>query len=117
MSLDALWLGLISKSFYQKHLGYIFAEKFNLWPALIFYIIYAFGVMYFVVTPALEAKSLSLALFRGALLGLITYAAYDLTNQATLAKWPLIITIADLAWGVLVTTLASIIAYIIISKI
>jgi uncharacterized membrane protein len=73
--------------------------------------------MYFVVTPALEAKSLSLALFRGALLGLITYAAYDLTNQATLAKWPLIITIADLAWGVLVTTLASIIAYIIISKI
>ena len=40
MSLDAIWLGFISKSFYQKHLGYIFAEKFNLWPALLFYIIY-----------------------------------------------------------------------------
>ncbi|MBP6884150.1 MAG: DUF2177 family protein [Candidatus Pacebacteria bacterium] len=108
---DMLWLGVITKSFYQKHLGYIFAEKFTLWPAGLFYIMYAFGIMYFVVNPALEAKSLSTAVMRGAFLGLIAYGTYDLTNQATLAKWPLNVTLIDMAWGIFVTALVSAIAY------
>jgi len=37
----------------------------------------------------------------GAFFGLITYATYDLTNHATLKGWPLIVTLADLAWGFL----------------
>lgn len=111
---DMVWLNFAAKAFYQKHLGYIFAEKFVLWPAVIFYLLYAFGVVYFVVNPALEARSLSLAIFRGALLGLLAYGAYDLTNHATLAKWPLVITISDLAWGVFVTAFASTVAYVIL---
>jgi len=117
VALDAVWLGVITKSFYQKHLGHIFSGEFVVWPAAVFYFMYAFGVMYFVVNPALEAKSLHLALSRGAFLGLLAYATYDLTNQATLARWPTIITVADVAWGVLATALVSAIAYTVISKI
>lgn len=116
LALDGLWLGVIAKSFYQKHLGFIFAEKFLLTPAVLFYTIYAFGIVYFVVMPALEAKSLSVALMRGALLGLLAYGAYDLTNQATLARWPLIITVADLAWGIIATAAAGAIAYSVVSR-
>jgi uncharacterized membrane protein len=109
--LDGLWLGFISKSFYQKHLGYLFTDKVSWWPIAIFYPLYAVGVLVFAVIPALEAKSLFEAVWRGALLGLVAYAAYDLTNQATITKWPLIITVADLAWGVAVTTLTSVVVY------
>jgi uncharacterized membrane protein len=115
--LDIAWIGFVAKNFYQKHIGFIMAEKFAITPAVIFYALYAFGIMYFVVNPALAAKSLSSAVFRGALLGLLAYGAYDLTNQATLAKWPLKVTILDMAWGVVVTALVSTIAYLIISKI
>lgn len=116
LAIDLLWIGVIAKSFYQKHLGYIFAEKFSLAPAILFYALYAFGIVYFVLTPALEAKSWSLALTRGALLGLLAYAAYDLTNQATLAKWPLVITAVDLAWGTFVTAVVSGIVYVMFAK-
>jgi uncharacterized membrane protein len=116
IAIDGLWLGVITRSFYKKYLGYIFAEQVTIWPVIIFYLLYAFGVVYFVVTPAIQAGSLTLAISRGALLGLLAYGAYDLTNQATLANWPVIITIADMAWGVFITALVSAIAYTIVSK-
>lgn len=115
--LDLTWLGLIAKGFYQKYLGFIFAEKFVLWPAGIFYLLYAFGIVFFVVNSALEAKSIGMALMRGALLGLIAYATYDLTNQATIAKWPVTITIVDIIWGVSATALVGVISYYLVTKI
>lgn len=117
VSLDAVWLGYIAKGFYQRNLAGIFAEKFVIWPAALFYLLYAFAVMYFVVNPALAAKSWQVALYRGAFLGLIAYATYDLTNQATILNWPITITIADIAWGVFATMTASFVAYYIISRI
>lgn len=117
VALDSVWLGFISKNFYQKHLGFIFGEKFVLWPAIIFYLLFAYGILFFVLTPALEMKSIGTALFRGAILGLIAYATYDLTNQATISKWPLVVTLVDIVWGMFVTSATSVIAYYLISKI
>lgn len=116
LGIDFIWIGVVAKSFYQKHIGFIMAEKFSITPAVIFYALYAFGIMYFVVNPALAIKSFSSAIFRGALLGLLAYSAYDLTNQATLAKWPLKVTVVDILWGTVLTALVSAIAYLVISK-
>lgn len=116
LGIDLIWIGLVAKNFYQKHIGFIMADKFSITPAVLFYALYAFGVMYFVVNPALASKSLSSAVYRGALLGLLSYGAYDLTNQATLANWPLKVTIVDMLWGMVVTALVSTIAYLVISK-
>ena len=55
------------------------------------------------------------SLWRGALLGLVAYGAYDLTNHATIAGWPLSMTVVDIAWGATVTALTSVIAYFIIT--
>jgi uncharacterized membrane protein len=113
MGLDGLWLGVIVKNFNLKHLGSIIASKITWWPVLLFYPIYAIGIVVFVVMPSLEAKSITMALWRGALLGLVSYCAYDLTNNATIANWPALITLTDVAWGAAATAITSVLVYLI----
>ena len=105
--IDGLWLTLIAKNFYAKHLGYIMTDTPNLLAAGLFYLIYILTMVVLVISPALQKSSLSAAIFTGALFGLCAYATYDLTNMATLKDWPLIVTIVDLIWG---TTLSATIA-------
>lgn len=107
VALDALWLGLIAPQFYRAQIGHLMAEQVN-WPAAaLFYTLYIAGMVFFVSGPAIRSGDLRQALVRGALFGLITYATYDLTNQATLRDWPLLVTIVDMIWG---TTLGALTA-------
>jgi uncharacterized membrane protein len=101
--LDGLWLGLVARSFYRRHLGYLMAEAPNWLAAGAFYLIYTIGVTVFVVQPAVDDGSLLTALWRGALFGFVAYATYDLTNMATVRGWPNIVTIVDMVWGTLLT--------------
>lgn len=114
--LDGIWLTTIAKTFYKKYLGYLFAENVTYWPILLFYPLYAIGIVFFVVQPALEHKSLGEAFLRGALLGLVAYGAYDFTNQATIAKWPVMVTFVDLLWGMSVSALTASIAFMFLKK-
>jgi uncharacterized membrane protein len=107
---DLLWLGVFMKSFYQNNLGHLMGNVSWL-PAIIFYLLYSFGILFFVVKPGLEFGSLTKVLLYGSLLGLIAYGTYDLTNHATLKNWPLVVTIVDIIWGVVLTTLISVISY------
>lgn len=111
--IDLAWLGLIAKNLYKRHLGYIMSEKVNWTAAIIFYLIFILGIIVFVVMPALEVSSIKKVLINGALFGLVTYATYDLTNLATLEKWPIKITIIDLIWGTFLSTSVSLITFLI----
>lgn len=115
VAIDAVWLSTMTKRFYNKHMSGMLAAKPNFVAAAVFYAIYILGIVVFVLNPALEKDSLSFAIGGGALLGLTMYATYDLTNQATLKKWPTILTVVDLAWGTFVTALVSTIAFLILS--
>ncbi len=115
--IDMIWLGLVAKNFYAKHLGYIMRPDVNWLAAIIFYLIFIVGLVWFVITPALDKGSWANALLFGALFGLITYATYDLTNLATLKDWPLIVTIVDLIWGTALSASVSVITYFIANKI
>ena len=101
---DMLWLGVAARSFYRKHLGFILADNPNWAAAIPFYLIFVLGMLVFVVVPGLGEQPMTSFLFRAALYGLVTYAAYDLTNHATLKDWPSIVTFVDLTWGVVVST-------------
>jgi uncharacterized membrane protein len=97
--IDMVWLGAVAKGFYRKHLGSLLSPKVN-WPAaILFYLLFILGLLLFVIKPALTGGKPLLALSLGALLGLVSYATYDLTNLATLKDWPLTVTIVDLIWG------------------
>ena len=50
-SIDLLWLGVIAKNLYQKELGHLMAPQFKLVPALLFYIIYIGGLVFFTILP------------------------------------------------------------------
>ncbi|KND50323.1 MAG: hypothetical protein AB198_01970 [Parcubacteria bacterium C7867-003] len=113
--LDSIWLLGIGKGFYAKHMSFLFG-KINLIPAVVFYPVYALGILLLAIWPAVTASSWTEALWRGALLGLVSYGAYDLTNQATIPNWPTIMTLVDMAWGMVVTALTSVIAYFIITN-
>jgi uncharacterized membrane protein len=108
---DLIWLGLVARSFYRKHLGFIMAPKPNWVAAITFYLLFILGVLYFVVAPGLESGSLETTLLRAALFGLITYATYDLTNLATLKDWPLIVTLVDIVWGVVLCVSISLVGF------
>jgi len=107
--LDALWLGVVSREFYKARLGQLLLDQPN-WPvAILFYFIHAVGIVIFPVP--LATSWLSAALY-GALFGFVVYAAYDLTNLATLRGWPMAITVVDLAWGTFATAIAAVAAFL-----
>jgi uncharacterized membrane protein len=106
-AVDMLWLGLVAKEFYKKHLGYLMAPEVNWTAAVIFYLLFIAGILVFVVLPGLKENSLASTLLRAAFFGLITYATYDLTNLATVKDWPVLVTVVDLVWGMVLTTLIS----------
>lgn len=109
--IDALWLGLVGPKFYREHIGFIMTDKPNWFAAAAFYVIFVIGVTVFVVYPGWqESQSLLKIGMLGALLGLVAYATYDLTNQATLKNWPLIVTSVDLAWGAFLSGTVSVLA-------
>ena len=89
------------------------ADKPNLLAALVFYLLFVVGIVYFVVNPAIEAGQVSKVLVAGALFGFMTYATYDLTNLATLKDWPITVTIVDLVWGTTLSTLIGLFTYLI----
>lgn len=108
--LDGLWLGLVARGFYRRHLGFLMSDQVNWGAAIVFYALYAIGLTVFVVQPSIDGGSVGTALWRGALFGLVAYATYDLTNQATLKGWPAIVTAVDLGWGMILSAAVGAIA-------
>ena len=115
LGLDFLWLSVMGPALYRPVLGESVLEKFNLIPALFFYVIYVAGIVVFAVSPALDNGRWTTALLYGALLGFFCYATYDLTNQATLKQWSTLLTVVDMAWGTLVTAAAATVASLLIN--
>jgi len=112
--IDMIWLGLVAKNIYSKYLGNLMAPKVNWIAAVIFYLLFIVGLVFFVIEPAVTKNSWSYALLAGMLFGLITYATYDLTNLATLKDWPITITFIDLAWGTSLGGLVSMITFFLV---
>jgi uncharacterized membrane protein len=111
LAVDFLWLGFIAKRFYQRYLGNFFSEEVNWAAAFLFYLLFIFGMMVFVIYPAINANTVMHALLLGMLYGLVTYATYDLTNLALLKGWPLKIVVVDILWGIVLSGIVSTAGY------
>ncbi len=114
--MDLLWLGLIAKSLYREGIGHLLAASPDLTAAAAFYVLFPCGLLTFAVLPpaspvamlASTDSPLTRAFIAGALFGLFAYATYDLSNLATLKDWPLRLSLIDIAWGTVVSGLASV---------
>jgi uncharacterized membrane protein len=97
---DILWLGYVAKGFYRSHLKRFLSPDVNWTAAVIFYLMYIAGIIFFAVRPSVVENSWEEAALLGGLYGFFTYATYDLTNMATLQYWPLKVVLVDILWGV-----------------
>jgi uncharacterized membrane protein len=105
--IDALWLGIVAPKFYKSQIGFIMAERPNWFAAALFYLLFIGGMVFFVTG---RDGSISQAVLRGAVFGLICYATYDLTNLATLKGWPILVTVVDMCWGTILGALTALAA-------
>lgn len=107
LAVDAIWLGLVARTFYRDQLGELMLPSPNLAVAAIFYVFFAAAIVFLAVLPGLAAGSLTTVIINGAILGLAAYGTYDITNLATLKNWPVMVTIVDMAWGTFLTAFAA----------
>jgi uncharacterized membrane protein len=108
---DFVWLGHLAKGFYQAQIGPLLLHTPKWAAAAAFYPLYVAGIVFFCIEPSLAQGSWPRAAVTGALLGLLAYATYDLSNLATLKGWTLSFVIVDVLWGVAITAAASTAGY------
>jgi uncharacterized membrane protein len=106
--LDGLWLGVLMAPTYRALLGSLMLDQPLLAPAVVFYLLYVMGCVVFVVLPAVSWQR---AARMGALLGLVAYGTYDLSNWATLKGWSAQLAVMDMAWGAFATCIACVVGY------
>lgn len=111
--IDIIWLGVVAKEFYRRKLEFILSPQVNWTAAVVFYLVYIAGILFFAVRPAVISNSWAQAAALGALFGFFTYATYDLTNMATIKDWPLTIVVVDIVWGVCLCTMVATISFLI----
>ncbi len=97
--LDAIGLRLLIKPVFDRHIAHLYADPFRVVPAIVFYLGYVAGVLWFVSVPALQKGDPLAALIGGVLLGLMAYGTYEFTNYATLRDWSMNQVATDMLWG------------------
>lgn len=107
--LDGLWLGVFMGPAYKSLLGALMLDQPRWLPAVLFYLLYALGCVVFVV---LQSGSWQRAARLGALLGLVAYGTYDLSNWATLQGWSAGLALMDMAWGTFLTAVCCSVGYL-----
>lgn len=102
--LDALWLGWLARDFYRQEIGAQMADPIRWVPALAFYFAYPAALVALALFPA--GQPLGFQIARAALVGMVAYGVYDLTNLATLRHWSPKLAGVDAAWGTLASTVS-----------
>lgn len=115
IALDLLWLGVIAKKFYHKEFGHLMMDSPNWTAAIIFYILFVFGIILFVIEPSLS-RDIKKTLLYSSFFGIVTYATFDLTSLALLKDWPLKASVFDILWGAVIVSAVTVITITIYNK-
>lgn len=107
LGLDAIWLKTFIGPFFRERIGHIMRDDPLLGVAGGFYLVYALGIVYFAVMPALEIGSVGPALLNGAFLGLLGYGTYEATSMSIMKDWRWSMLVADIAWGIVVSAVSA----------
>jgi len=105
LALDAVWL-TIRNPYHQALFKSIQNSSIQprIIPAILIYILIPFAIYVGAVQPSISVQD---SLYRGALIGFLLYAFYDLTNYATFTNWTLQMTLTDILWGTFLCTVAA----------
>ena len=104
---EALMLTFFMAPFFSRYIGHLMRPQINLYVTLLYYVLYVAGVFYFCYFSGFKLGSLQQTLISGFLLGLLCYGVYDITNFLVLKDWKIQMTLVDMFWGGIVTSLIS----------
>ncbi|MFO1133568.1 MAG: DUF2177 family protein [Hyphomicrobiales bacterium] len=105
--IDMVWLLWLGRSIYVSEIGELLRQPPNMGAAGAFYVLYVTGLMVMVIWPAVQGGSVGQAILSGAILGLVAYGTYDLTNLAVMKGFTTRIAVIDLTWGTVLTATVS----------
>ena len=94
--IDVFWIYFVATPMYKQEVSSLMELKIP--PALLFYVIFLLGLIFFVVNPNQDNPLLNVFLI-GAFFGLVTYGTYDLTVYASMNIFSLKLVVADILWG------------------
>ena len=94
--IDVFWIYFVATPMYKQEVSSLMELKIP--PALLFYVIFLLGLIFFVINPNQDNTLLNVFLI-GAFFGLVTYGTYDLTVYASMNIFSLKLVVADILWG------------------
>ena len=116
MIIDTIGIQTFVVRIYNKNLPDNLKINLDITSAVIFYLIFVLGLVYFVVAPFKNA-SLTSVIVPAAMYALATYATYALTVKAVFNVFNWTIVISDIAWGMALCTAISLLTVYTISKV
>ena len=112
--IDVFWIYFVATPMYKEEVGSLMELKVP--PALIFYVVFLLGLIFFVINPNQNNTLLNVFLI-GAFFGLVTYGTYDLTVYASMNIFSLKLVIADILWGMFLSGAVAALTVFTINKI
>jgi len=112
--IDVFWIYFVATPMYKQEVGSLMELKVA--PALIFYVVFLLGLIFFVINPNLSNTLLNVFLI-GTFFGLVTYGTYDLTVYASMNIFSLKLVIADILWGMFLSGAVAALTVFTINKI
>lgn len=106
--IDLAWLLNAGVPMFRAILGDIILDQPRMAPAILFYLLFPVGILYFASFPAIATRSLATAAIRGGAFGFFTYMTYELTNHATVRLWSWNLVVIDTIWGSVLTAAAAV---------
>jgi len=114
--IDTIGIQSFVVNLYNKNLPSYLKINLDLTSAIIFYLIFVFGLVYFVISP-LKNMNLSKAILPSMIYGFVTYSTYALTVKAVFNVFNWEIVISDIVWGTILCLIVSILTLFTVSKI
>lgn len=104
---DAVMLPKVIKPMFERHLRNTMLDSPRVLPAVLFYILYLGGMVWFAGWPALSVGDPAMALLNGAILGFVAYGTYELVSWTVMRNWHPSMVLVDMAWGTALTAVAA----------
>ena len=114
--IDTIGIQSFVVKLYNKNLPSNLKINLDITSAIIFYLIFVFGLVYFVISP-LKNLNLTSAILPSMVYGFVTYSTYTLTVKAVFNVFNWEIVISDIIWGTILCLIVSILTLLTVSKI
>ncbi len=104
---DAIVIPVVMRPLFLAHLGSLMLDSLRLVPAVLFYAIHIFGLVFLGGLPALRAGTPKIALINGAVLGLVAYSCYEMTSWTIMRDWHISLVLVDVTWGTFISGISA----------